>query len=413
MPSTPFLIDAPVPLESILCTDELNRRPPRPPDYETENRALVALSQALADSPGTGLQKLAETILETFHADSAGVSLLTKEDGGKHFHWPAIAGMWKPHIGGGTPRDFGPCGDVLDRNTPLLFRHFERRYTHFLPVTPPVEECLLVPFYVEGKAVGTIWAIAHDERRKFDSEDLRQLVGLGRFASSAYQARAALDILEEDGVVRAGLAAIVDSSDDAIVGKTLDGVITSWNRAAERMFGYTVAEAIGQHIGLIIPAERLGEEDKVLACLRRGEKLEHFETERQAKDGRRVSISLTVSPIKDATGHIIGASKVARDITERKRIETALRESELRYRRLFQTAKNGILILDAKTGKIIDANAFMCGLLGLDLPDILGRELWEIGLFADIAANKAAFEQLQQNGYIRCEHLPVQKPDGK
>jgi PAS domain S-box-containing protein len=399
-------VDGVVPLESVLCTDELNRRLSRPPDYAKENRALVALSQALADSPRTILQTLAETILETFQVDSAGVSLLAKEDGGKHFHWPAIAGVWKPHIGGGTPRDFGPCGDVLDRNIPLMFRHFERRYTYFLPLTPPVAECLLVPFFVEGKAVGTIWAIMHDDRRKFDNEDLRQLVSLSRFASSAYQARAALDTLQEH-------AAIVDSSGDAIVGKTLDGFITAWNPAAESLFGYTAAEAVGQHISFIIPAERRAEEDDVLARLRRGERVDHFETERQTKDGRRVSISLTVSPIKDAAGHIIGASKVARDITARKRMEAALGESEIRYRRLFQTAKDGILILDAKTGKIIDANAFMCGLLGLELANLMGKELYEIGMFRDEAANKAAFKELQQNGYIRYDHLPVMKPNGE
>ena len=189
--------DSLVPLEAILCTEELNRRPARPPDYETENCALAALVQALADSPGTILQTLADKILEVFKADSAGISLLTKEDGGKRFYWPAIAGVWKPHIGGGTPRDFGPCGDVLDRNAALLFRHFERRYSYFLPVTPPVEECLLVPFYVGGKAVGTIWAITHDDRRKFDAEDLRQLESLGRFASAAYQAVEVLDALEQ------------------------------------------------------------------------------------------------------------------------------------------------------------------------------------------------------------------------
>jgi len=191
--------DSLVPLEAILCTEELNRRPARPPDYETENCALAALVQALADSPGTILQTLADKILEVFKADSAGISLLTKEDGGKRFYWPAIAGVWKPHIGGGTPRDFGPCGDVLDRNAALLFRHFERRYSYFLPVTPPVEECLLVPFYVGGKAVGTIWAITHDDRRKFDAEDLRQLESFGRFASAAYQAVEVLDALEQQG----------------------------------------------------------------------------------------------------------------------------------------------------------------------------------------------------------------------
>ena len=124
--------DSLVPLESILCTEELNRRPARPPDYDTENRALVALVQALADSPRTILQTLADKILEVFQADSAGISLLTKEDGGKRFYWPAIAGAWKPHIGGGTPRDFGPCGDVLDRNAALLF-HALRTALHLFP----------------------------------------------------------------------------------------------------------------------------------------------------------------------------------------------------------------------------------------------------------------------------------------
>src|ERR1700686_2040345 len=98
----------PVALESILCTEELNRRPSRPPDYEKENRALVLLAQALADSPQTILQTLAETILGALEVDSAGVSLLTTHDGGKRFYWPAIAGVWKAHIGGGTPRNFGP-----------------------------------------------------------------------------------------------------------------------------------------------------------------------------------------------------------------------------------------------------------------------------------------------------------------
>jgi len=175
-----------VPLQSVLCTEELHRRPSRAPDHERENRALVALALALANSPHTILQVLADTILEVLRADSAGISVLTED--GERFHWAAIAGLWQPHIGGGTPRAFGPCGDVLDCNAPLLFRHFERRYPYFLPVTPAVEECLLVPFHVEGKAVGTIWAIAHDARRKFDSEDLRMLVSLGVFASAARQA---------------------------------------------------------------------------------------------------------------------------------------------------------------------------------------------------------------------------------
>ena len=139
----------------------------------------------------------------------------------------------------------------------------------------------------------------------------------------------------------ARLAAIVDSSDDAIVSKTLEGVITSWNRGAERLFGYTAAEAIGRHISLIIPEDRKAEEDDVLDRLRRGERIDHFETIRQAKDGRQLHISLTVSPVRDAQGTIIGASKVARDITERKRAEEALRrmQEELEERVRARTAE--------------------------------------------------------------------------
>jgi two-component system sensor histidine kinase UhpB len=127
--------------------------------------------------------------------------------------------------------------------------------------------------------------------------------------------------------LRARLAAIVDSSDDAIVSKTLDGVITSWNRGAEQLFGYTAAEAIGQSIFLIIPEDRIAEEHDVLARLRRGEKVDHFDTVRRTKDGRSVHISLTVSPIRDASGHVVGASKVARDIDERVRAQELLKRA--------------------------------------------------------------------------------------
>jgi PAS domain S-box-containing protein len=140
-------------------------------------------------------------------------------------------------------------------------------------------------------------------------------------------------ILDDDGTIvgaskiardirdRKRLAAIVDSSDDAIAGKTLDGIVTSWNVAAERMFGFTAAEMIGHSIRRIIPADRQGEEDEVLARIRRGEKVDHFETVRQRKDGTAVFVSLTVSPIRDERGTVIGASKIARDIGDRKRGE--------------------------------------------------------------------------------------------
>jgi len=152
-------------------------------------------------------------------------------------------------------------------------------------------------------------------------------------------------------VVQAWLAAIVDSSDDAIVSKMLDGTITSWNRAAERLFGYPAAEAIGQRIFLIVPDDRRAEEEDVLARLRRGEKIDHFETVRRTKDGRLIDISLTVSPIRNRMGRIVGASKVARDITDRRRAEELLRQAhdELEER------------VRLRTGELLAANEALRG----------------------------------------------------
>src|SRR5215831_18112602 len=240
-----------VPLEAILRTEELQRRPWRPPDYEKENRALVALAIALADAPRTILQTLAEKVLEVLQADSAGLSLLTQDE--QRFSWPAIAGAWQPHLGGGTPRDFGPCGDVLDRNGPMLFTHWERRYPYLRPATPLAEEGLLVPFYVNDKAVGTIWVIAHTARRQFDAEDLRLLESLGRFASAAYQALASLEdltfqIAEREKAEMAvrelatGLEAkvrrLVDANIIGICIWNLEGRIIEANEAFLRMVGY-------------------------------------------------------------------------------------------------------------------------------------------------------------------------------
>jgi PAS domain S-box-containing protein len=130
------------------------------------------------------------------------------------------------------------------------------------------------------------------------------------------------------------LAAIVDSSDDAIISKTLEGVITSWNAGAERLFGYAAQETVGQHISIIIPPDRQDEEISILAQLSRGERIDHFDTRRMRKDGSKIEISLTISPVRDSSGKIIGASKIARDISGRKRFERELHESEQRFRAL-------------------------------------------------------------------------------
>ena len=497
------------PLESVLCTEQLSRRPARTPDYERENNALLGLSQALADSPRTILQTLTDAILEVLHADSAGISFLTSDE--KMFHWPAIAGVWKSHVGAGAPRDFSPCGDVLDSNAALLFRHPERRYTYLQSVLPQIEECLLVPFHVHGRAVGTIWAVDHGARGHFDAEDLRQLFTLSRFASAAHQVAATLETLDAqnqslrdnqihlfgafaqleaanselvdsrgvalnlaeaavrsrreteavnvklglseeryrtlfdmgpmavcssddqgvitdfntravelwgrspafgenveqfrrsfkffrpdgtpvgpeqcpiEGVVngmmpelsgeellierpdgsrivvvatvqpqkdsqgstigaissfydiskrkqaeeaQARLAAIVESSEDAIIGNDIKGIITSWNVGAERLFGYHAREAMGQHATVLLPMDRFGEEAAIQERIRRAETVENYETVRLRKDGTQFDASVTVSSIHNNQGVVIGSATIARDITARKRGEQALREAD-------------------------------------------------------------------------------------
>jgi len=149
------------------------------------------------------------------------------------------------------------------------------------------------------------------------------------------------------------LGSIVESSDDAIASKNLDGIITSWNRGAERIFGYTAEEAIGQPITIVIPQDRQDEERTILTRIRRGECIDHFETVRQRKDGNSVVISLTVSPVRNAEGKIVGASKIARDITEQKRnqekIAILAREAEHRSKNLLASVQATVMLSQGDT----------------------------------------------------------------
>ncbi|MGA8440833.1 MAG: ATP-binding protein [Candidatus Sulfotelmatobacter sp.] len=343
-------VDSSVPpasLESILCTEELQRRPSHPPDYEKENQALVKLVSALADSPTTIFRTLAETIRDITQCDSAGLSLLTRDGktphvDGKRFYWPAIAGMWNPHVGGGTPRNFGPCGDVLDQNRTLLFRHFEWRYPYLRPVIPAAEECLLVPFYVDGKAVGTIWGIMHSDRRKFDAEDDRVMASLGKFASSAYQALAHIEDLKiqvaerekaeaEVRQLASGLEAkirrLVEANVVGIVMFTLEGAITGANEAFLRMVQYDREDLASGRLrwANLTPAEWRGHDEQAVADLKATGIFQPFEKEYFRKDGSRVPVLLG-GALFEGSGNK-GVAFVL-DLSKQKRAERALRRSE-------------------------------------------------------------------------------------
>jgi len=176
------------------------------------------------------------------------------------------------------------------------------------------------------------------------------------------------------------LAAIVESSEDAIIGKTLDGVITSWNAAAERIFGYTAAEAVGRPVTIIIPAELWPEEEQILERLRSGERLSHFETTRIRKDGSRITISLSISPIRDASGAITGISKIARDVTEhnklveREALARAEALAERGFHELIENAPDAILQVSPQ-GKILIANRTAEQLFGYLRQELIGKSV--------------------------------------
>src|SRR5262249_14464071 len=178
-------------------------------------------------------------------------------------------------------------------------------------------------------------------------------------------------------VITGLLAAIVNSSDDAIIGIDLNGVITSWNKSAERLFGYTAQEAIGQPIKMLIPPDRQHEEPEMLARLNRGERVDHFETVRISKDGSLLEISLTISPIKDATGRVIGSSKIARDITKRKQAEEALRRAMEFDEAVMTNRGEGLYTVD-KQGLMTTINPAAEKLLGWSLEELRGKKMHDV-----------------------------------
>ena len=208
-------------------------------------------------------------------------------------------------------------------------------------------------------------------------------------------------------------SAIVESSDDAIISKNPDGLIMSWNAGAQRLFGFSAAEAVGQPIAIIIPHELWEEEKKVLERAATGKSIEHFETVRVSKEGKKICVSLTLSPLRDSTGRIVGTSKIARDITQRKRAEEELRKSEERFSKVFRHGPLAITLTNAKTHRYIDVNETYERLSGYRREEIIGHSALDSGIWVDPCERVDAMQRLMGEGRIRDEEYQFRTKDGR
>ncbi len=344
------------PLESVISTPELRKRPSRLPDYQAENRALSLLAQEMANSPQNVLQRLVDVALELSRAQSAGVSILEEEEGRKIFRWHAVAGQWAGYLGGTMPREASPCGTVLDRNSSLLLSHPERCYPIPSTIAPPIVEVLLIPFHVADEPIGTIWAIAHDESLKFDAEDERIMGSLGKFASTAYQTLKRVEALktevaerqEAEEALRRSESNLRDFLENATIGMHWvghDGRIVWANQTELDLLGYTAEEYVGHHISEFHVDAPVIED--ILHRLAGGEVLREYEARLRRKDGSVRHLIIDSSALFEE-GKFVHTRCFTRDISDRRKMEDRLRESERRFREMIDLLPAAIYTTDAE-----------------------------------------------------------------
>ena len=206
------------------------------------------------------------------------------------------------------------------------------------------------------------------------------------------------------------LASIVDSSDDAIIGKTLEGIITSWNRASELMYGYTAEEIVGKPVSILFAPDRPKEMDEILAKIRKGERIEHYETLRKRKDGGPFHISLTVSPIRNKQGVLIGASSIARDISERKRIDEQLQATSNYALSLIEASLDPLVTISPE-GKITDVNEATVKVTGLPRDKLIGTDFSDY--FTEPEQARAGYQQVFEKGFVTDYPLTIRHKEGR
>ncbi|WP_223807446.1 PAS domain S-box protein [Pseudanabaena sp. UWO311] len=268
-----------------------------------------------------------------------------------------------------TPRDISFCGHAVAESAILNVpdASLDPRFADnpLVAQDPNIRFYAGVPLITDDSfALGTLCVIDRQPRELTDQQ-IRQLEALSRLVISQFELR-----LKEDSSRL--LASVVESSDDAIITKTLDGIITSWNPAAERLFGYSEAEVIGQQVSILFPSDRLDEESQILERLKRGERIEHFETIRKGKDGRCIEVSATISPLFDNDGQIVGASKILHDISDRKASELQLGEALNLNQTILDSVNFAVISTDVE-GIIQSFNIAAEKMLGYAASEVVGK----------------------------------------
>jgi PAS domain S-box-containing protein len=348
--------------------------------------------------------------------------------------------MWNPHVGGLTPRNFGPCGDVLDCNRTLLFKRFERRYPYLQPVMPAAEECLLVPFYVGGKAVGTIWAIMHSDRRKFDAEDDRVMGSLGKIASWAYQAVESIEDLKfqvakrekaeteirklTDGLEtevrvrteelkqrnkqltdsRARIRRLVDANIMGIFMWNLEGEILEANEAFLNVVEYDREDLASGRVRWtdLTPAEWRDRDARALTELMKVGTVQPYEKEFFRKNGGRVPVLAGGALFDESRDE--GVAFVL-DLSEQKRAEEALRQSEQRWRTAFENSAIGIMMRD-REGRFIGANRVFQNMLGYTESELCQLNFMDVTYEEDRKANLELVGEILEG---KRQHYQIEK----
>jgi PAS domain S-box-containing protein len=369
-------LPASIPLDAIVSTDELSRRVSRAPDWCRESCALGELAQAMSESPETVLQKLAEVALDLCRADSAGVSI----EEGEVFRWRATAGAYAAYNGGTMPRDFSPCGIVMDRNALQLMSAPIRYFPYIADLSPPVEEVLLVPFYQNEIPIGTVWVVAHTTERHFDSEDARLAGSLARFAGAAVQTldrikqskqaeesqrNLACQLEQQSRVFNTTLSSLSDFA------YTFDcaGRFVYSNDALLRLLGLSLEEIKGKtFFELPYPAD-LAEQlhRQIQQVIETGEKLVD-ETPYLSPTGVAGYYEYIFSPVIGDSGTIEFVVGSTRDITERRRVQEELRKTQQRLEATLAAGEVATWMWDIKNDRVT-ADRNLAHLFGVSAED--------------------------------------------